>query len=67
MNNELKNQIECMAEDFCSKFMDAYQCMDWGITAQQFAKYLIDCFSAEVQEYAAELDSEDMMEDNEDD
>ncbi len=59
MNNELKQQIESMVDNYCSVFMDAYQCMDWGITAQQFAAYLIEHFSTEIQEYAAELDSEE--------
>ena len=59
MNEELKQQIESMADDYCTDFMDAYQCTDWGISAQQFATYLVEYFSAEVQKYAAELDSEE--------
>ncbi len=59
MNNELKNQIESIVDNYCSIFMDAYQCMDWGVTAQQFATYLIEHLSAEIQKYAIELDSEE--------
>jgi len=60
MNKELKNQIESMTDDYCSTFMDTYQCMDWGITAQQFAAYLIEHFSEKVQQYAIELDNEEL-------
>lgn len=59
MNNELKNQIECMAEDFCSEFLDAYQCADWGISAKKFAKELVAQFSKMVKDYAKDLDNED--------
>lgn len=59
MSKELAQQIESMTEDFCSVFMDAYQCIDWGITAQQFATYLIEHVSNEIQKYAAELDNEE--------
>ena len=59
MSKELTQQIESMVEDYCSTFMDAYQCMDWGITAQQFAAYLIERFAAEIQEYATDLDNEE--------
>lgn len=59
MTKELENQIEALSEHYCSEFMDAYQCMDWGITAQEFATHLINYFSEEVQQYAAELDSKE--------
>ena len=31
MTKELTNQIEAMVENYCTEFMDAYQCMNWGI------------------------------------
>lgn len=59
MNEELMQQIDSTVEDYCSTFVDDYQCTNWGITAREFAKYLIECFSIRVQEYAADLDSEE--------
>lgn len=63
MTNELKQQIESMVEDFCSDFMDAYQCQDWGISAKKFAKILMDKFKATIKQYATELDEEEEEED----
>ncbi len=63
MTNELKQQIESMVEDFCSDFMDAYQCQDWNISAKKFAKILIDKFKRMIQQYATELDEEEEEED----
>ena len=59
MNSELKQQIDSMVEDYCSDFMDAYQCMDWGISADEFSKILIEKFKATIAEYAADLDEEE--------
>ena len=59
MNNELKCQIEGMVEDFCSEFLDAYQCTDWGISAKKFAEKLVTQFSKDIKEYAKELDNKE--------
>ena len=59
MTKELKQQIEGMVEDYCSDFMDAYQCMDWGISAREFAEILTEKFKVMITQYAAELDEED--------
>lgn len=48
-----------MAEDFCSEFLDAYQCADWGISAKKFAKELVAQFSKMIKDYAKDLDNED--------
>jgi len=59
MNHELEQQIESMVEDYCSDFMDAYQCMDWGISADEFSKILIEKFKVMIAQYAADLDTEE--------
>ena len=59
MTNELKNQIEAMVEDYCSDFMDAYQCMDWGISAREFANILVKEFTTVLAQYAEELDEDE--------
>lgn len=59
MSEELALQIESTVEDYCSTFVDDYQCTDWSITAQQFAAYLVERFAIRVQEYAADLDREE--------
>ena len=45
MTNELSNQIEGMIDNYLDEFLDAYQCQDWGISAETFATYLINEFS----------------------
>lgn len=58
MNNELKNQIESMTEHFCSEFLDAYQCQDWGMCAYDFCSLLLkESFKAMFQ-MAHEIDEE---------
>ena len=59
MTKELKQQIDSMVEDYCSDFMDAYQCMDWGISAHEFAEILVENFKMMVADYAKDLDMED--------
>lgn len=58
MTKLLKQQIDAMAEDYCTDFMDAYQCADWGISAREFADILIKKFAITLAEYAKELDEE---------
>lgn len=58
MTKELRNQIEGMAGQYGSDFLDAYQCNDWGVTAQQFAELLIQSFTKEIMTIARELDNE---------
>ena len=57
-NEELRNQIEAMTEQYTDTFLDAYQCCNWGIKAQKFAELLIKQFSNEVMKMARELDNE---------
>lgn len=57
-NKEFKNQIEGMIENYTSDFLDAYQCMNWGISAQKFAKILLKEFNVSLQQMARELDNE---------
>lgn len=58
MTKELENQIEAMVENYCTEFIDAYQCMNWGISAREFADILIKKFTKVIAEYAKELDEE---------
>ena len=64
MTKELKQQIESMAEDICSDFVDAYQCQDWGISAVEFSKLLIAKFNVMLRLYAEELDEDEEEEDD---
>ena len=57
-NKELRNQIEGMIENYENDFLDAYQCMDWGISAQKFAEILLKELNASLQKMARELDNE---------
>lgn len=59
MNSELKQQIDSMAEEFCEMFLDAYQCQDWGISAQDFANILTEQFKVTIADWATDLDRED--------
>lgn len=59
MTKELKNQIEGMTEDYCSDFLDVYQCADWGISAREFADILLKKFAVTLAEYAKELDEDE--------
>lgn len=60
MTEELRNQIEGMVDQYESDFLDAYQCNDWGIKAQQFAELLIQSFTKQLMIIAHELDDERM-------
>lgn len=57
MTKELRNQIEGMVDGYLDEFLDAYQCQDWGINAQEFANYLADEFTKRVKGLALELDT----------
>ncbi len=57
MTKKLRNQIESMVDDYLDEFLDAYQCQDWGINAQEFANYLTDEFTKSVNKMALELDT----------
>lgn len=57
-NKELVMQIEGMVESYISDFMDAYQCADWGVKAQQFAEILLKRFQHDLLPVARELDNE---------
>lgn len=57
MTKELRNQIDGMMDSYLEEFLDAYQCQDWGINAQEFADYLADEFTKRVKEWALELDT----------
>lgn len=59
MTEELKNQIDGMVEHYLDEFLDTYQCQDWGICAEAFAKYLSKEFTKRVKDFARELDTED--------
>jgi hypothetical protein len=54
----LRQQIEAMAENFCETFLDAYQCADWGVNAQRFARLCIDELTKQLTQLAHELDDE---------
>ena len=55
----LNNQIESMADNLISNFLDAYQCIDWGITPTEFAKRLADQISKVLRECAEEMENEE--------
>lgn len=57
MTNELNNQIEGMIDNYLDEFIDAYQCQDWGINAETFAKYLLNEFTKRLKDFAHELDA----------
>ena len=62
MNNELNNQIEGMVGHFCSEFLDAYQCQEWGINAYDFCGLLLkESFKAMFQ-MAREIDEQNSTE-----
>ena len=42
ISRELYNQIEALAEELASNFLDVYQCQNWGITPKEFAKRLLE-------------------------
>ena len=63
LTKELKQQIDSLAEDICSDFVDAYQCQDWGISAVTFSKLLIAKVNVMLMLYAEELDEDEEEED----
>ena len=58
VSKELYNQIEVMAEEFASKFLDAYQCMDWGVTPKEFAKRLLEQTQETLFDYVRDMEEE---------
>ena len=59
ISKELYNQIEVMAEEFASNFLDAYQCMDWGITPKEFAERLLEQTQKTLYDYARDMENND--------
>ncbi len=57
MTKELRNQIEGMVEHYLDEYIDAYQCQDWGINAQEFANHLIEEFEKRIYSWAYALDN----------
>ena len=57
MTNELSNQIEGMIEHYLDNFLDAYQCQDWGVSAETFATYLSNEFNKRVIDFARDVDT----------
>ena len=57
IKEELYNQIGAMAEEFANKFLDAYQCMDWGITPKEFAKRLLEQTQETLFDYVEDMEN----------
>lgn len=55
----LRQQVEGMAENFTDTFLDAYQCADWGVTAEKFARLCIDELTKQLIQVAHELDEDE--------
>ena len=58
ISKELYNQIEVMADEFASKFLDAYQCMDWGVTPKEFATRLLEQTRETLFDYVRDMEEE---------
>lgn len=58
VSKELYNQIEAMAEELAGKFLDAYQCMDWGVTPKEFAKRLLEQTQETLFDYVRDMEEE---------
>lgn len=56
MEERLKTQIESIAENFGSEFLDIYQCVNWGISAKEFIQLLVKQIEITLNQYAKELD-----------
>ena len=56
-NKKIYQQINGMVDNYATEFLDAYQCINWGISAKKFANLLIDKFAKEIKQIAEELDN----------
>ena len=56
-NKKIHQQIGGMVDNYATEFLDAYQCINWGISAKKFSDLLIDKFTKEIKQVAKELDS----------
>lgn len=56
-NKKIHQQIDGIIDNYATEFLDAYQCINWGISAKKFANLLIDKFAKEIKQIAKELDN----------
>ena len=56
---EIQRQIDATAENTTYRFIDAYECEDWKISATEFASLLIAEIQKQLSAVAYELDNPD--------
>lgn len=56
-NKKIYQEIDGIVDNYATDFLDAYQCINWGISAKKFANLLIDKFAKEIKQIAKELDN----------
>ncbi len=56
-NKKIYQEIDGIVDNYATDFLDAYQCINWGISAKKFANLLIDRFAKEIKQIAKELDN----------
>lgn len=58
-NRTFERRLGGLVEDITSRFMDAYQCYDWDISAVELACYTIEQVKSQMLAIAHELDNPD--------
>jgi len=56
-NKKIYQEIDGIVDNYATDFLEAYQCINWGISAKKFANLLIDRFAKEIKQIAKELDN----------